>query len=99
MNAIAAAVADTWAWIQRDYASHPFRFCVEVTAWLIGLSCSLLMAITMPTPWLHISYPMWLCGCAMYGWAAWTRRSFGMLANYTALFTIDTIATIRLFTA
>ena len=36
-------------------------------------------------------------GCGMYAWAAWTRNSFGMLANYMLLTTIDTIGLIRLY--
>jgi len=41
-------------------------------------------------------YPVWITGCAIYAWAAWTRRSFGMLANYVLLTTIDSIALIRM---
>jgi hypothetical protein len=43
-------------------------------------------------------YPMWISGCMMYAWAAWTRQSFGMLANYVLLTTIDSIGLIRLLT-
>jgi hypothetical protein len=32
----------------------------------------------------------------MYAWAAYTRKSFGMLANYCLLTTIDTIGLIRM---
>ncbi len=32
----------------------------------------------------------------MYAWAAYTRRSFGMLANYLLLTTIDAIGLIRM---
>ena len=37
-----------------------------------------------------------ILGCAMYGWASWTRRSFGMLANYLLLVTIDSIGLMRM---
>ena len=32
----------------------------------------------------------------MYAWAAWNRRSFGMLANYLLLTTIDSVGMFRL---
>jgi hypothetical protein len=39
---------------------------------------------------------MWIMGCGFYAWASWTRGSFGMLANYLLLTTLDTIALIRI---
>ena len=83
-------------WISSDYRSYPLRFCVEVTAWMISIGCSITMSITVPTPpWLWL-YPIWIAGCAMYAWAAWSRRSFGMLVNYLLLVTIDSIGMFRL---
>jgi hypothetical protein len=41
-------------------------------------------------------YPAWITGCAIYSWCAYSRRSFGMLANYILLTTIDTIGLIRM---
>jgi len=32
----------------------------------------------------------------MYAWASYTRKSFGMLANYILLTTIDTVGLIRM---
>jgi len=32
----------------------------------------------------------------MYAWASYTRKSFGMLANYILLTTIDTYGLIRM---
>lgn len=32
----------------------------------------------------------------MYVWAAWNRRSFGMLINYLLLVTIDSVGMFRL---
>lgn len=86
----------TIRWIKDDWQSHRVRFCVEVVAWAISIGCSLTMAITVPNPPLLILYPIWITGCAMYAWAAYTRRSFGMLANYILLTTIDTIGLIRM---
>ena len=83
-------------WIKSDYKTRPFRFVMEVLAWAISIGCSITMAATVPTPPLLALYPVWIAGCAIYAWAAWTRRSFGMLANYILLTTIDTIALIRM---
>jgi hypothetical protein len=86
----------TIEWIKDDWNSHPFRFVVEVVAWAISIGCSLVMALTVPTPPLLILYPIWILGCALYGWAAYTRKSFGMLANYILLTTIDTVGLINM---
>jgi len=86
----------TFDWIKDDFRSHPFRFIIELIAWAISIGCSITMALTVPTPPLFILYPIWITGCAMYAWAAWTRKSFGMLANYLLLVTIDSIGLIRM---
>jgi hypothetical protein len=83
-------------WIKDDYKTHPFRFCVELLAWAISIGCSITMALTVPNPPLIMLYPVWITGCALYAWAAFTRKSFGMLANYILLTTIDTIGLIRM---
>ena len=88
----------TFEWIKEDWKSNRIRFCVELIAWAISIGCSITMALTVPTPPLIILYPIWITGCAMYAWAAWTRRSFGMLANYLLLTTIDTVGLIRMLT-
>ena len=88
--------ATTFSWIKDDYKSHPVRFIVELLAWAISVGCSLTMALTVPNPPLLAMYPIWITGCALYGWAAWTRRSFGMLANYLLLTSIDTVGLIRM---
>ncbi|MCX7077283.1 MAG: hypothetical protein NTZ45_11105 [Methylococcales bacterium] len=86
----------TFEWIKSDWNSNRFRFCIELLAWAISIGCSLTMAITVPNPPLLILYPVWITGCAMYAWAAYSRQSFGMLANYILLVTIDTIGLLRM---
>lgn len=83
-------------WIRDDWKSSRLRFCVEILAWVISIGCSIAMALTVPNPPLIILYPIWIMGCAMYGWAAYTRKSFGMLANYMLLVTIDAIGLVRM---
>jgi hypothetical protein len=86
----------TFEWIKDDWNSHPVRFGIELLAWGISIGCSITMAATVPTPPLLVLYPIWIAGCALYAWAAYTRKSFGMLANYILLTTIDTIGLIRM---
>lgn len=86
----------TFDWIRDDFTSNPFRFIIELLAWILSIGCSLTMAITVPNPPLIYLYPVWISGCAMYAWAAFTRRSFGMLANYVLLTTIDLIGLFRM---
>lgn len=86
----------TLEWIREDWESSRARFIVELLAWAISIGCSITMALTVPNPPLLILYPIWIAGCAMYAWAAYTRKSFGMLANYLLLTTIDTVGLIRM---
>ena len=86
----------TLEWIKDDWRSNKFRFCIEVLAWAISIGCSITMAATVPSPPLLVLYPIWIAGCAMYAWASYTRKSFGMLANYILLVSIDTIGLIRM---
>ncbi len=87
---------DIWKWIKNDFNSYPFRFAAELFAWVISIGCSVIMAFTVPDPPLMVLYPMWISACAIYAWAAYTRKSFGMLANYVLLTTIDTIGLARM---
>ena len=88
----------TWKWIENDWYSNRFRFIVELAAWAISIGCSITMALTVPNPPLLALYPVWIVGCCMYAWASWSRKSFGMIANYLLLITIDTLGLIRMLT-
>lgn len=98
MHQVTNAVIDVYKWAQRDYREWPFRFYVEVIAWAISIGCSIVMAVSVPNPPLMALYPVWITGCSMYCWAAYTRGSFGMVANYLLLVTIDSIGLIRMLT-
>jgi hypothetical protein len=89
-------LAPTFEWIRNDWNSNKFRFCVELLAWAVSIGCSITMALTVPNPPLLALYPVWIAGCAMYAWAAYTRKSFGMLANYILLTAIDTFGLFRM---
>jgi hypothetical protein len=86
----------TFDWIKDDWISNRFRFVIELLAWAVSIGCSITMALTVPNPPLLALYPVWIAGCAMYAWAAYTRKSFGMLANYILLTAIDTIGLVRM---
>ena len=83
-------------WIHDDWKSYPLRFTIELLAWAVSIGCSLTMALTVPNPPLLALYPVWISGCAMYCWAAYTRKSFGMVANYLLLTAIDTVGLVRM---
>ena len=87
---------NTFKWIKDDYKTYPARFVVEIMAWFISIACSVTMALTVPNPPLVYLYPVWITGCALYAWSAYTRKSFGMLANYLLLVTIDCIGLLRM---
>lgn len=88
--------SETITWIKTDWKSNKFRFCIEIIAWLISIACSIVMASTVPNPPLIYIYPAWIFGCSLYAWAAFTRKSFGMLANYVLLASIDVLGYLRL---
>lgn len=89
-------ILNTFGWIKDDWHSHKIRFMVEILAWAISVGCAITMALTVPNPPLLAMYPIWILGCALYAWAAYTRKSFGMLANYLLLTTVDMIGLIRM---
>lgn len=83
-------------WIKEDWKSNPLRCFLEILAWFLSIGCSITMMLTVPTPPFLILYPLFIAQCAIFGWAAWTRKSLGMLSNYLLLVTIDSIALIRM---
>ena len=87
---------NTFTWIRDDFKSNRVRFVIELLAWAISIGCSITMALTVPNPPLLALYPIWILGCSLYAWASWTRKSFGMLANYLLLTTIDTVGLLRM---
>lgn len=93
MNDVLSGIFD---WIREDFKSHKLRFLAELFAWILSIGCSITLAVTVPNPPLLFMYPVWITGCAIYAWAAWTRRSFGMLANYLLLTSIDLVGLTRL---
>lgn len=88
---------DIITWIKEDWKSNPTRCFLEILAWFLSIGCSVTMMLTVPNPPFLILYPLFITQCAIFGWAAWTRKSFGMIANYLLLVSIDSVALIRMW--
>jgi hypothetical protein len=87
---------NTLEFIKKDWDEWPLRFCLESIAWAGSVGCALGMTLFLPNPPLLPLYCIWVFSTTLYAWAAWTRGSFGMLANYGLLFTIDSIGLLKL---
>jgi hypothetical protein len=98
MNQISNTLVGIYSWARRDFQEWPLRFVLEISAWFMSIGCAITMAATLPNPPFLILYPLFITQCAIFGWAAWTRRSTGMVANYLLLVTIDLTGLIRLLT-
>jgi hypothetical protein len=96
MNQISNTVNNIYCWARQDFEVWPTRFVLEILAWFLSIGCAVTMALTLPHPPFLILYPLFITQCAIFGWAAWTRRSTGMVANYMLLVTIDVTGLIRL---
>lgn len=89
-------IGGVFKWIQEDWRSNPVRCVLEVLAWFLSIGCSFTMMLTVPNPPFLILYPLFITQCCIFAWAAWTRRSSGMLANYILLVSIDSVALARM---
>lgn len=87
---------NTYRWAKTDFQTWPIRFLLEISAWAMSIGCAVTMALTLPNPPFLILYPIFITQCAIFGWAAWTRRSTGMVANYLLLVSIDSVGLARL---
>lgn len=89
-------VTKIFFWIAEDWKSHNLRCALEIIAWAMSIGCAIGMAVTLPNPPFLVLYPIFIIQCAIFAWAAWTRKSVGMLSNYLLLVTIDVIGLARL---
>jgi len=96
MDQICNVVTDIVRWIRQDHAEWPLRFYLEVLAWAMSVACAIIMSLTIPDAPFLLLYPIFITQCLIFSWCAWTRRSFGMLANYALLVSIDSVGLIRL---
>ena len=84
-------------YIREDWQENPVRCVLEILAWFLSIGCSFTMMLTVPNPPFLILYPLFIAQCAIFAWAARTRGSVGMLANYLLLVTIDTVALVKMW--
>ena len=89
-------IKNTVQWIKQDYKENPLRFCLELVAWFMSIGCTMWMGYTLPNPPFIFLYPLFIIQCSIFGWAAWTRGSTGMVANYLLIVTIDIVAISRM---
>lgn len=83
-------------YIREDYQEYPLRCILEIVGWFGSVGCALGMTYFLPNPPLLPLYIIWVISTMIYSWAAWTRGSFGMLANYALLFCIDSVGLTKL---
>lgn len=90
-------LASVGNYIREDWQENPTRCVLEIIAWFLSIGCAVAMALTVPTPPFLILYPLFILQCGIFAWAARTRGSVGMLANYLLLVTIDTVALVKMW--
>lgn len=93
MKSLVLSVTD---YVKQDWAEDKIRTVLEVIAWVTGIACSLIMALTVPDVPFLLFFPLSVLHCAVFSYCAWTRGSTGMFANYLTLIAIDSLALIRL---
>ena len=96
MNKAYETISGIYKWAKTDFKVWPLRFVLEIAAWFMSIGCAITMALTLPNPPFLILYPIFIAQCMIFGWAAWTRKSTGMVANYLLLVSIDSIGLGRL---
>jgi hypothetical protein len=89
-------IISVWQYIKQDWISNRVRFLAEVFAWTCSVVSALMFAFTAPNIPIVPLYMIFISGCCASGWACWTRRSFGLMANSVFLVTIDSIGLIRM---
>ena len=85
----------TWSYIKRDFDEWPLRFCAEVFAWACSVISAVIFAMSVPEVPVVPLYSIYISGCFASAWTCWTRGSFGLLANYVFLITIDLVGLTR----
>jgi hypothetical protein len=96
MEFITTASSNICEYIRQDWASNRVRFLAELFAWCCSVVSAVIFAVTVPNIPVVPLYAIFISGCCASGWACWTRRSFGLMANSVFLVTIDSIGLIRM---
>lgn len=78
-------------YVVTDWQSSRSRLIAEVFAWACSVVSAVMFAVTAPHIPIVPIYSIFMSGCLAAGWAAYTRGSFGLLANYSFIFAIDAV--------
>lgn len=92
MNLFGAAAK----YIRNDWRSSPTRVVAEIFAWMCSVVSAIMFAITAPNIPIIPLYSIFIAGCVAAAWAAYTRGSFGLLANYFFLVLIDLVGLFKM---
>ena len=95
MDFIFVGADNAWKYIKNDWHSNRVRFCAEVFAWACSVISAVIFAATVPDVPTVPLYSIFISGCVASAWTCWTRGSFGLLANYIFLISIDTFGLVR----
>ena len=96
MDFIFETAGNAWLYIKKDYTENRIRFFVELFSWACSVVSAVIFAATVPTVPVIPLYTIFISGCCAAGWTCYTRGSFGLLANYVFLVTIDMIGLARM---
>ena len=88
-----------WDWIREDWRDHPLRFTLEALCWADSLVCAVIVNTTVPNLPFQLLYPLWISGTLAYAWCAWSRGSFGMLATFLMIASMDTVGWMKVIFA
>lgn len=83
-------------YIRDDWRSSPLRVIAEIFAWACSVVSAVIFAATAPDIPIIPIYGIFMSGATAAAWAAYTRGSFGLLANYVFIVSIDAVGLIRM---
>ena len=89
-------INNAFEFVRADYRSYPLRFIIEAISWTGALINTTIITVTVPSPPWLICYSIWVVGCLMCSWAAYTRKSTWGMVSCLAFAIIDGIGLIKI---
>ena len=96
MDFIFKTAGNAWLYIKKDYHENRIRFFAELFSWACSVISAVIFAVTVPNIPVILLYSIFISGCCAAAWTCYTRGSFGLLANYVFLITIDIIGLAKM---
>lgn len=96
MDFIFETAGNAWLYIKKDYTENRVRFFAELFSWACSVISAIIFAVTVPNIPVVLLYSIFISGCCSAAWTCYTRGSFGLLANYVFLITIDLIGLAKM---